>query len=70
MERLLLHSFVQNDAIARAVPEERLTFLIKCSKSIVFSFAFTAVTDADVRKNFIAFQKEMLPYLVEAALFN
>jgi len=70
LELLLLRSFVQNDAIARAVSEERLTFLIKCSKNIVFSFAFTAVTDADVRKNFISFQKEMLPYLVEAALFN
>jgi len=68
LELLLLRSFVQNEAIARAVSEDRLTFLIKCSKSIVFSFAFTAVTEADVRKNFISFQKDMLPYLVEAAL--
>lgn len=47
---------------------ERLRFLIKASKSIVFSFAFTSVSDSDVRKNFISFQKEILPYLVKAAL--
>ncbi|MBP3942104.1 helix-turn-helix transcriptional regulator [Sphingobacteriaceae bacterium WQ 2009] len=68
LEFLLLSSFIQNDAIASAVPEEKLTFLIKTSKNVVFSFAFTAVTDADVRKNFISFQKEILPYLVHATL--
>ncbi|SFS69178.1 TetR/AcrR family transcriptional regulator [Sphingobacterium wenxiniae] len=68
LEFLLLSTFIQNETIAQTVSEERLTFLIKCSKNIVFSFAFTAVTDADVRKNFISFQKEMLPYLVEATL--
>lgn len=47
---------------------ERLRFLIKASKSIIFSFAFTSVSDSDVRKNFISFQKEILPYLVKAAL--
>ncbi|MFD1629433.1 TetR/AcrR family transcriptional regulator [Pseudopedobacter beijingensis] len=47
---------------------ERLRFLIKSSKSIIFSFAFTSVSDADVRKNFVSFQKEILPYLVKAAL--
>ncbi|ADY54199.1 regulatory protein TetR [Pseudopedobacter saltans DSM 12145] len=47
---------------------ERLSFLIKASKSIIFSFAFTSVSDADVRKNFVSFQKEILPYLVKAAL--
>jgi AcrR family transcriptional regulator len=47
---------------------ERLRFLIKASKSIVFSFAFTSVSDSDVRKNFVSFQKEILPYLVKAAL--
>ena len=47
---------------------ERLRFLIKASKSIVFSFAFTSVSDGDVRKNFVSFQKELLPYLVKAAL--
>lgn len=46
----------------------RLRFLIKSSKSIVFSFAFTSVSDSDVRKNFVSFQKEILPYLVKAAL--
>ncbi|MCY4780976.1 TetR/AcrR family transcriptional regulator [Sphingobacterium sp. UT-1RO-CII-1] len=68
LEFLLLSSFIQNETIAGTVPEDRLTFLIKSSKNIVFSFAFTAVTDADVRKNFISFQKEILPYLVQAAL--
>ncbi|MFD2966912.1 TetR/AcrR family transcriptional regulator [Sphingobacterium bambusae] len=68
LEFLLLSSFVQNETIGHTVPEERLTFLIKSSKNIVFSFAFTAVTDADVRKNFISFQKEILPYLVQATL--
>ncbi|RYD72401.1 MAG: TetR/AcrR family transcriptional regulator, partial [Sphingobacteriales bacterium] len=38
------------------------------SKSIVFSFAFTSVSDSDVRKNFVSFQKEILPFLVKAAL--
>lgn len=68
LEFLLLSSFIQNKTIGSTVPEERLTFLIKCSKNIVFSFAFTAVTDGDVRKNFISFQKDMLPYLVQATL--
>jgi len=68
LEFLLLSSFIQNETIGQTVPEERLTFLIKSSKNIVFSFAFTAVTEADVRKNFISFQKEILPYLVQATL--
>lgn len=68
LEFLLLSSFIQNKTIAATVPEESLTFLIKSSKNIVFSFAFTAVTDADVRKNFISFQKEILPYLVKGTL--
>lgn len=47
---------------------DRLRFLIKSSKAIVFSFAFTSVSDSDVRKNFVSFQKEILPYLVKAAI--
>jgi hypothetical protein len=47
---------------------ERLRFLIKSSKAIVFSFAFTSVSDSDVRKHFVSFQKEILPYLVKAAI--
>jgi AcrR family transcriptional regulator len=68
LENLLIESFNKtplfkaNDYIAR------LRFLIKASKSIVFSFAFTSVSDSDVRKNFISFQKEILPYLVKAAV--
>ena len=68
LEFLLLSSFMQNETIGSTIPEEKLVFLIKCSKNIVFSFAFTAVSDADVRKNFISFQKDMLPYLVSATL--
>lgn len=68
LEFLLLSSFIQNEIIASSIPEEKLTFLIKSSKNIVFSFAFTAVTEADVRKNFISFQKEILPYLVQATI--
>ncbi|HMR19238.1 MAG TPA: TetR/AcrR family transcriptional regulator [Sphingobacterium sp.] len=68
LEFLLLSSFIKNKTIGNTISEEKLTFLIKCSKNIVFSFAFTAVSEADVRKNFISFQKEMLPYLVQATL--
>lgn len=68
LEFLLLSSFIKNKTIGNTISEDKLTFLIKCSKNIVFSFAFTAVSEADVRKNFISFQKEMLPYLVQATL--
>lgn len=68
LEFLLLSSFIKNDTIRITITEEKLTFLIKTSKNIVFSFAFTAVTDADVRKNFISFHKEILPFLVQATL--
>lgn len=68
LEFLLLSSFIKNKGIADIISEDKLTFLIKTSKNVVFSFAFTAVTDADVKKNFISFQKEILPYLVHATL--
>jgi AcrR family transcriptional regulator len=69
LEDLLIASFTQLDGIRRAENyQQRIRFLIKCSKSIVFSFAFTSVSDSDVRKNFVSFQKEILPYLVKAAL--
>ena len=68
LEFLLLSSFVQNENIGNLIDEDKLTFLIKTSKNVVFSFAFTAVTEADVRKNFISFKKEILPYLVQATL--
>jgi hypothetical protein len=62
-------SFTQLDGIRKNDNyQQRIRFLIKCSKSIVFSFAFTSVSDSDVRKNFVSFQKEILPYLVKAAL--
>jgi AcrR family transcriptional regulator len=69
LEELLLQSFTQMDGVRKSESyHQRMRFLIKCSKSIVFSFAFTSVSDADVRKNFVSFQKEILPYLVKAAI--
>lgn len=69
LEALLLSAYLQLDHFKKN-PARRggLAFLLKASKSIVFSFAFTSVSDADVRKNFVTFQKEILPYLVKAAL--
>ncbi|MBC7401171.1 MAG: TetR/AcrR family transcriptional regulator [Mucilaginibacter sp.] len=69
LEDLLLASFSRIAAIRKTDNyQQRMRFLIKCSKSIVFSFAFTSVSDSDVRKNFVSFQKEILPYLVKAAI--
>lgn len=69
LEDLLLASFMRITAIRKTDNyHQRMRFLIKCSKSIVFSFAFTSVSDSDVRKNFVSFQKEILPYLVKAAI--
>ena len=69
LESLLLSAYMKLDNFKNN-PDRRggLSFLLKASKNIVFSFAFTSVSDADVRKNFVAFQKEILPYLVKAAL--
>ncbi len=69
LENILFNEFVSIRNFNNDVSyPNRLRFLIKASKSIVFSFAFTSVSDSDVRKNFISFQKEILPYLVKAAL--
>src|SRR6201995_443130 len=69
LEDLLVSSFMQLNGLRKhETYVQRLRFLIKCSKSIVFSFAFTSVSDSDVRKNFVSFQKEILPYLVKAAI--
>ena len=69
LEDLLVSSFMQLSGLRKQETYlQRLRFLIKCSKSIVFSFAFTSVSDSDVRKNFVSFQKEILPYLVKAAI--
>ena len=69
LEDLLVSSFMHLGGIRKTENyAQRIRFLIKCSKSIVFSFAFTSVSDSDVRKNFVSFQKEILPYLVKAAL--
>ncbi|HXH99920.1 MAG TPA: TetR/AcrR family transcriptional regulator [Sphingobacteriaceae bacterium] len=67
LEKLLIDSFNEARPFKGDPYNEKLRFLIKASKSIVFSFAFTSVSDSDVRKNFISFQKEILPYLVKAA---
>ncbi|MCY1521286.1 mycofactocin system transcriptional regulator [compost metagenome] len=69
LESLLLSAYLEHDHFKKnPARREGLAFLLKASKSIVFSFAFTSVSDADVRKNFVSFQKELLPYLVKAAL--
>jgi TetR/AcrR family transcriptional regulator, repressor of fatR-cypB operon len=69
LEELLIMSFAQLNAVRKQETSmQKMRFLIKCSKSIVFSFAFTSVSDSDVRKNFVSFQKEILPYLVKAAV--
>ena len=68
LENLLVNSFNKTPLFKADDYIARLRFLIKASKSIVFSFAFTSVSDSDVRKNFISFQKEILPYLVKAAV--
>ncbi len=69
MEELLVNAFARLNGIRRHHDYlKKLRFLVKCSKSIVFSFAFTSVSDSDIRKNFVSFQKEILPYLVKAAI--
>ena len=69
LEDLLVNSFTTLSGIRKHDSyQQRIRFLIKCSKNIVFSFAFTSVSDSDVRKNFVSFQKEILPYLVKAAI--
>ena len=69
LEDLLINAFSQLNGIRRHEDYlQKLRFLVKCSKSIVFSFAFTSVSDSDIRKNFVSFQKEILPYLVKAAI--
>ena len=69
LEEMLISAFSQLSEMRKHGSYlQRLRFLIKCSKSIVFSFAFTSVSDSDVRKNFVSFQKEILPYLVKAAI--
>ena len=69
LEEMLVSSFMQFSGIRKQENSmQRIRFLIKCSKNIVFSFAFTSVSDSDVRKNFVSFQKEILPYLLKAAL--
>lgn len=68
LEMLLISSFLNNTDISEKIEVERLVFLIKASKNIVFSFAFTSVSESDVRKNFVSFQKEILPYLVQATI--
>jgi len=66
LENLLIQSFQESDRVP--IPLENLSFLLKSSKNIVFSFAFTSVSVADVRKNFVSFQNEILPFLVKAAI--
>lgn len=69
LESLLLNAYLKLDHFKdNPSRQQGLAFLLKASKNIVFSFAFTSVSEADVRKNFVSFQKEILPYLVKAAM--
>jgi AcrR family transcriptional regulator len=68
LELLLISSFLYKTEISKTIETEKLTFLIKASKNIIFSFAFTSASVSDVRKNFVSFQKEMLPHLIRAAI--
>ncbi|WP_207428252.1 TetR/AcrR family transcriptional regulator [Pedobacter sp. SYSU D00535] len=69
LEALLIQSFLETHLYkVEAISIDKLSFLIKASKSIVFSFAFTSVSESDVRKNFVSFHKDILPYLVKAAI--
>lgn len=67
LEVLLINTFISLPDF-KEVSYERVKYLMKSSKAIVFSFAFTSVTVSDVRKNFISFEKEILPYLIQAVL--
>jgi AcrR family transcriptional regulator len=67
LEVLLIKTFTSLPDF-KDVSYERVRYLMKSSKAIVFSFAFTSVTVSDVRKNFISFEKEILPYLIQAVL--
>lgn len=67
LESLLIETFNELPDL-KDTPKDRILFLVKTSKSIVFSFAFTSVNDSDVRKNFISFEREILPLLIKAAL--
>src|SRR5476651_1057495 len=53
LEDLLVSSFMKLGGLRKTENyAQSISFLIKYSKRIVFSFAFTSVSDADVRKNF------------------
>jgi AcrR family transcriptional regulator len=67
LEILLINTFTSLPDF-KDVSHEKVRYLMKSSKAIVFSFAFTSVTVSDVRKNFISFEKEILPYLIQAVI--
>ena len=67
LEILLINTFTSLPDF-KDVSHEKVKYLMKSSKAIVFSFAFTSVTVSDVRKNFISFEKEILPYLIQAVI--
>ncbi len=67
LEVLLINTFTSLPDF-KNVPFERITYLMKACKAITFSFAFTSVTVSDVRKNFISFEKEILPFLIQPVL--
>jgi AcrR family transcriptional regulator len=67
LEFLLINTFISLPDL-KEVPIEKVKYLMKASKAITFSFAFTSVTVNDVRKNFLSFEKDILPYLIKGIL--
>jgi AcrR family transcriptional regulator len=67
LEEIILNAF-NKMSHAQAFDMEsqrRIRFVVNSAKSIVFSFAFVSVSDSDVKKNFVQFQNDILPYLLE-----
>jgi len=67
LEVLLVNTFISLPDF-KDVPLEKITYLMKACKAITFSFAFTSVTVSDVRKNFISFEKDILPFLIQPVI--
>ncbi len=68
MEKLLMRSYQDTTPFKDSVADIRsLRFLINSSKSIILSYAYTSANDLDIKKNFLKFKKDMLPFLIQAA---
>lgn len=67
LEYLLINTFMSIPDFKEVSPE-KIKYLMKACKAITFSFAFTSVTVSDVRKNFISFEKDILPFLIQPVI--